>query len=122
MSKVPVTVASAERSFSKLKKRIKKYLRSACLRSLLNRLSGRAILSIENISQLSHFRSTVQNQAAVKMSFYTRCLQDLPQVNINDVHRLIQENSKASSSKREKGFKLYISSYIHDCEGCPQTH
>ncbi|XP_051963284.1 uncharacterized protein LOC127629976 isoform X3 [Xyrauchen texanus] len=47
---------------------------------------------------------------------YTRCLQDLHRVNINYVHRLVQSNSKTSSSKHENGFKLYISSYIHDYE------
>ncbi|KAI4896553.1 hypothetical protein NFI96_006808 [Prochilodus magdalenae] len=46
------------------------------------------------------------------MAFYTRCLQDLPKVTINDVQHIVQASSTAPRSKREKGFKMYVSSYI----------
>ncbi|KAJ8016002.1 hypothetical protein DPEC_G00002600 [Dallia pectoralis] len=48
--------------------------------------------------------------------FYSRCLQDLPKITISDVHRLVQAASSAPRSKREKGFKMYISSYIDNYE------
>ncbi|XP_076855008.1 uncharacterized protein LOC143509963 isoform X2 [Brachyhypopomus gauderio] len=50
------------------------------------------------------------------MSFYTRCLRDLPNFTINDVHRIVRITSVSSTSKREKGFKLYVSSYIDNYE------
>ncbi|KAI4871214.1 hypothetical protein NFI96_003480 [Prochilodus magdalenae] len=50
------------------------------------------------------------------MAFYTQCLQDLPKVTINDVQHIIQASSTAPRSKREKGFKMYISSYIDNYE------
>lgn len=49
--------------------------------------------------------------------FYSRCLQDLPKVNISDVHRIVHAGSSAPRSTREKGFKFYISSYIDNYEG-----
>ena len=49
--------------------------------------------------------------------FYSRCLQDLPSISISDVHRLVQTGSSAPRSKREKGFKMYLSSYIDNYEG-----
>ncbi|KAK7151608.1 hypothetical protein R3I94_008063 [Phoxinus phoxinus] len=48
-------------------------------------------------------------------TFYTRCLQDLPRINVTDVHRICK-TTKAPSSKLEKGFKLYAASYIHGYE------
>ncbi|KAI4872387.1 hypothetical protein NFI96_008463 [Prochilodus magdalenae] len=51
------------------------------------------------------------------MAFYTRCLQDLPKVTISDVQHIIQASSTAPRSKREKGFKMYVSSYIDNYEG-----
>ncbi|ROL42681.1 hypothetical protein DPX16_14088 [Anabarilius grahami] len=50
--------------------------------------------------------------------FYTRCLQDLPRLTINDVDRLVKKSCPTPSSKREKGFKMYIASYIDNYEGC----
>ncbi|XP_028451188.1 uncharacterized protein LOC114566704 isoform X2 [Perca flavescens] len=47
------------------------------------------------------------------MTFYT---QDLPRVTINDVHRLIKAYSTTALTKKNKGFKLYMTSYIHDYE------
>lgn len=35
----------------------------------------------------------------------------------NDVHRIIQATSKTPTSKKDKGFKLYVSSYINNYEG-----
>ncbi|XDV37930.1 hypothetical protein PO909_007468 [Leuciscus waleckii] len=48
--------------------------------------------------------------------FYTRCLQELPKLTITDVHRLCKSSSKSPTSKLEKGFKMYASSYIHGYE------
>ncbi|CAJ0600743.1 unnamed protein product [Cylicocyclus nassatus] len=48
--------------------------------------------------------------------FYTRCLQDLPKITITDVHRIVQAASSTPRSKREKGYKMYISSYIDNYE------
>ncbi|KAI4873696.1 hypothetical protein NFI96_007229, partial [Prochilodus magdalenae] len=53
------------------------------------------------------------------MTFYTRCLQDLPRMTVNDVHRIVKTHAVASSSKKEKGFKMYISSYIDNYEDAP---
>ncbi|XP_051965505.1 uncharacterized protein LOC127631432 [Xyrauchen texanus] len=50
------------------------------------------------------------------MSFFTRSLQDLPSITANDVHRIIQTTSKTPTSKKDKGFKLYVSSYINNYE------
>ncbi|KAL2095395.1 hypothetical protein ACEWY4_010114 [Coilia grayii] len=47
------------------------------------------------------------------MAYFTRCL---PKIDVNDVHRIVDNCSPAPLSKREKGFKLYISSYIHNFE------
>lgn len=44
-------------------------------------------------------------------------LQDLPEITVNDVGRIIQEACRTSVTKKEKGFKLYVSSYIHNYEG-----
>ncbi|KAL3057139.1 hypothetical protein OYC64_007597 [Pagothenia borchgrevinki] len=48
-------------------------------------------------------------------TFYTRCLQELPKLNISDVHRICR-TTKAPASKLNKGFKLYAASYIHNYE------
>ncbi|CAB1321139.1 unnamed protein product [Coregonus sp. 'balchen'] len=48
--------------------------------------------------------------------FYTRCLQELPKITVTDVHRLAKTSSKAPTSKLEKGFKLYASSYLFNYE------
>ncbi|XP_076876591.1 uncharacterized protein LOC143525969 isoform X2 [Brachyhypopomus gauderio] len=48
--------------------------------------------------------------------FYTRCLQDLPKITITHVHRIVQAASSTPRSKREKGYKMYISSYIDNYE------
>ncbi|XP_016114427.1 uncharacterized protein [Sinocyclocheilus grahami] len=50
------------------------------------------------------------------MSVFTRCLQDLPKISISDIHRIVDAWSPAPTSKRNKGFKFYISSYIHNYE------
>ena len=50
-------------------------------------------------------------------TFFTRSLQDLPKLTVDDVHRIVDKNTSAPTSKREKGFKFYISSYISDFEG-----
>ncbi|MED6250352.1 hypothetical protein ATANTOWER_030483 [Ataeniobius toweri] len=49
--------------------------------------------------------------------YYTRCLQDLPKVSVNDVLRLIRALSSAPRCKKEKGFKFYVSNYIDNYEG-----
>ena len=49
--------------------------------------------------------------------FFTRCLQDLPQININDVHRIVTSASETPASKNEKGFNMYLGSYIDNYEG-----
>ncbi|XP_051992941.1 uncharacterized protein LOC127651237 [Xyrauchen texanus] len=51
------------------------------------------------------------------MSVFTRCLQNLPKIRISDVHRIVDAWSPAPTSKRDKGFKLYISSYLHNYKG-----
>ncbi|XP_037545850.1 uncharacterized protein LOC119422545 [Nematolebias whitei] len=50
------------------------------------------------------------------MAFFTRSLQDLPTISVNDVYRIIQTFSKAPTSKKDKGFKLYVSNYINKYE------
>lgn len=55
--------------------------------------------------------------ATTKKPFETECLQDLPQITINDLYRQIQAHSRASSSLGEEGFQFRISSYIRDYEG-----
>jgi hypothetical protein len=66
---IPVTIASAERSFSKLKL-IKSYLRSTMSQA---RLSGLAILSIEkNMLEKIDYKSLINNfvsKRAGKMKF-----------------------------------------------------
>ncbi|KAK0155175.1 hypothetical protein N1851_002500 [Merluccius polli] len=42
---------------------------------------------------------------------------DLPRISITDVYRLVQTGSSAPRSKREKGYKMYLSSYIDNYEG-----
>ena len=49
--------------------------------------------------------------------FYSRCLQDLPRLTVNDIDRLVTTSCAAPNSKREKGFKMYIGSYIDNYEG-----
>ena len=51
------------------------------------------------------------------MANYTRCLQELPAVNENDVNNIVRQLAVTPKSKKEKGFKLYISSYIDNFEG-----
>jgi hypothetical protein len=51
------------------------------------------------------------------MANYTRCLQELPKVNVNDVNTIVRKFAVTPRSKKEKGFKLYISSYIDNFEG-----
>ncbi len=51
------------------------------------------------------------------MAFYTRCLQELPRITVNDVNRIVRLALATPSSKNEKGFKLYVSSYIDNFEG-----
>lgn len=49
--------------------------------------------------------------------FYSRCLQDLPRLTVNDIDRFVKTSCAAPKSKREKGFKMYIGSYIDNYEG-----
>ena len=49
--------------------------------------------------------------------FYTRCLEELPKMKMSDVHRIVKASSKASNSLLDKGFRLYVSSYIFNYEG-----
>uniref|UniRef100_A0A1A8B863 Si:ch211-229b6.1 n=1 Tax=Nothobranchius furzeri TaxID=105023 RepID=A0A1A8B863_NOTFU len=48
------------------------------------------------------------------MALFTRSLHDLPRITVNDVHRIIQVTTKTPASKKDKGFKLYVSSYLHN--------
>ncbi|XP_031165276.1 uncharacterized protein LOC116057001 [Sander lucioperca] len=48
--------------------------------------------------------------------FYTRSLQDLPKFTISDLHRITNSFASAPRSKREKGFKMYISQFIDNYE------
>ncbi len=57
------------------------------------------------------------SMSALSMAFYTRCLQELPRITVNDVNRIVRLASVTPSSKKEKGFKLYVSSYIDNFEG-----
>ncbi|RVE56269.1 hypothetical protein OJAV_G00219580 [Oryzias javanicus] len=50
------------------------------------------------------------------MAYFTRCLQALPKIDVNDIYRIVDQCSPAPGCKREKGFRLYISSYIHNFE------
>ncbi|KAI4873001.1 hypothetical protein NFI96_016674, partial [Prochilodus magdalenae] len=50
------------------------------------------------------------------MAFFTRSLQDLPRITVNDVTRIIQTPCQTSATIKEKGFKLYISSYVQNYE------
>ena len=65
----------------------------------------------------------VPHDTAVKMNaacsdlFFTRSLANLPNLSVDDVHRIVNKHSPAPQSKREKGFKFYISQYIHNFEG-----
>ncbi len=54
---------------------------------------------------------------ALSIAFYTRSLQELPWITVNDVNRIVRLASVTPSSKKEKGFKLYVSSYIDNFEG-----
>lgn len=54
-------------------------------------------------------------------TFYTRSLQDLPKITISDVNRLMKAWSSTPRSKREKGYKMYLSSYIDNYEGKLET-
>ena len=47
-------------------------------------------------------------------------LQELPTINITDVHRLCRE-TKTQTSKLEKGFRLYAATYSHGYEGKKTT-
>ena len=51
------------------------------------------------------------------MANYTLCLQELPVVNVNHVNNIARQLAVTPKSKKEKGFKLYISSYIVIFEG-----
>ncbi len=58
----------------------------------------------------------VKIQMAGGLSF-SWCLTDLPAIGVSDVHRIADALSRMPRSKRDKGFKMYISSYIHNYEG-----
>ncbi|KAL3999970.1 tubulin-specific chaperone D [Sarotherodon galilaeus] len=47
---------------------------------------------------------------------FSRCLGHLPNISVNDVHRLVDIFSPVPQSKREKGFKFYISQYLYNFE------
>lgn len=64
-----------------------------------------------------HPASTAHIASITTMAFFTRSLQDVPKVTVNDVSRIIQKLCHTSTTKKEKGFKLYVSSYIHNFEG-----
>ena len=51
------------------------------------------------------------------MANYTLCLQELPAVNVNDVNNIVRQLTVTNMSKKEKFFKLKISSYIDNFEG-----
>ena len=48
-------------------------------------------------------------------AFFTRSLLDLPTISLTDVSRIIQANS--ATARKDKGFKLYVSNYVHNYEG-----
>jgi len=50
-------------------------------------------------------------QPTAAMAFFTRSLQDL------DLRSSIQGLCNTSATKKEKVFKLYVSSYVHNYEG-----
>ncbi|KAG5282191.1 hypothetical protein AALO_G00053220 [Alosa alosa] len=52
--------------------------------------------------------------------FYTRSLQELPKLSMTDVH-CICNMSKVPSFKMDKGFRLYVGTYIHNYEGVDST-
>ena len=58
----------------------------------------------------------VTTEMASGLSF-SRCLTDFPTIGVSDVHRIESALSQTLRSKRDKGFKMYISSYIHNYEG-----
>ena len=53
----------------------------------------------------------------IAMAFFTRLLQDLPAIMVNDVIQIIQ-----TTSKKDKGFNLHVSSYINNYEGKWTVH
>ena len=55
--------------------------------------------------------------AAVSAVFYTRCLDELPKIKVTDVHRITKASSKSPTSLLNRGFSLYVSSYIFNYEG-----
>ena len=55
--------------------------------------------------------------AAAVFTFYTRCLDEVPKMKVTDVHRLVKAISKAPTSLLDKGFRLYVSTYIFNYEG-----
>lgn len=79
------------------------------------------LTSAFQLSQLDHFQpaplllKTDTNSEA--MAFFTRSLQDLPKITVNDVGRIIQEACRTLVTKKEKDFKLYVSSYTNYYEG-----
>lgn len=55
---------------------------------------------------------------ALPMSLiYSQCLYEFPKMNIDGIHQIHKNTHKAPSSKLEKGFKQYASSYIHKNKG-----
>ena len=50
-------------------------------------------------------------------AFFTRSLLDLPTISLTDVSRIIQANSATATARKDKGFKLYVSNYVHNYEG-----
>ncbi|KAI4883698.1 hypothetical protein NFI96_031572 [Prochilodus magdalenae] len=70
----------------------------------------------EERSSSTFISTTTPTAASRRMAFYTRRLQDLPKVTTSDVQHSIQASPTARGSKREKGFQMYVSSYIDNYE------
>ena len=81
-------------------------------------LHGAYLLVARPYFRFTSSPSSVRVCTSGKMAmFYTRCLQDLPKLSISDVHRLVRKGCSVPRSKWEKGYKMYLSSFIDNYEG-----
>lgn len=71
-------------------------------------------LSVQAVSLARSVYSPALQNNGHSMAFFTQSLQDLPQMTVNS--RILQSSYHTSTSKKEKDFKLYVSSYIHNYE------